>query len=176
MIMRRLVFLGFSLTLGLMAAHAGPIEPAPVAPAPLMTNVEPFSGARLPISNPVYADLAVPVSHVRPLFLYQSMPDRVRTVVGDVPVGGDFQLYAVQLEFAFNNRLSLIAKKDGYIDFNPDATLSNTDGWANIAAGLKYSFLYDEDKQFAMAGSFSTRHRSGTARSGRDRVRVQSRR
>ncbi len=77
------------------------------------------------------------------------MPDVVDTIIGQVPVGGDYQVYAVQLELALNERLSINATKDGYIDFNPDSTLESTDGWANVAAGLKYAWLYEPDQRLA---------------------------
>ena len=78
------------------SAYAGPLgEAAEVIDVP---PVDPFEAARLPITNPVYADLAVPVTHVRPLFLHQSLPDRVNTVLGNLPVDGDFQLFALHVK------------------------------------------------------------------------------
>jgi hypothetical protein len=54
--------------------------------------------------------------------------------------GGNLRLYALQLRFALNDRLALIATKDGYIDFNPNAVLDDESGFANIALGTKYAF------------------------------------
>jgi len=97
-----------------------------------------------PISNPVLVDSPEVGTLVHPVFIYQAHPDHLKTTAGKVPAGGDFQVYAVQLEYAFNSDLSLIAVKDGYIDFNPDETLTATDGWADLSAGLKYVFLREE--------------------------------
>lgn len=97
-----------------------------------------------PVSNPVLVDSPDVGTSVHPIFIHQAHPDTLDTTLGPVPAGGDFQVYAVQLEYAFNTDLSLIAVKDGYIDFNPDETLSKEDGWADLAAGLKYVFLRDE--------------------------------
>lgn len=83
------------------------------------------------------------------------MPDTVSAGGGPLALGGDLQVYALQVEFALNDRLSIIASKDGYIDFNPDNTLSNQNGFANIAAGMKYAFIYDEAKNFAASASLS---------------------
>ena len=58
--------------------------------------------------------------------------------------GGDFQLYALQARVRLNERVALIATKDGYIDFNPDAG-SDEDGFADIAGGVK--FLAYEDPE-----------------------------
>lgn len=116
--------------------------PPPVAPAPVPAPAG-FALARRPITSPTLVDSALPTSSIRPLFLYQNLPDRVSSTLGKLPVGGDFQVYAVQLEYAFTERFSFTAVKDGYIDFNPDSTLSEEDGWANLAAGFKWAFLYD---------------------------------
>lgn len=93
-----------------------------------------------PISSPVLVDSPETGTTVHPLFIYQSHPDKVSTTAGKVPVGGDLYVYAAQVEYAFNKDLSLIAVKDGYIDFNPDKTLSEEEGFADLAAGLKYVF------------------------------------
>jgi len=67
--------------------------------------------------------------------------------------GGDFRLYALELSYALNDRLALLATKDGYIDFNPNATLEDEEGFANIAVSAKYAFYKDgESGQIATAG------------------------
>ena len=117
-------------------------------PPPL---VNPFDTALRPVTSPTLFDLAIPRTQANLLFIHQRHPDRLSTVIGDVPVGGDFQVYALQLEWALNERFSLVAAKDGYIDFNPDTTLSKTNGWANLAAGVKYAFLYKPEDALAAA-------------------------
>lgn len=108
-----------------------------------------FSNAVRPISNPVYVDLPITQTYLHPIFMYQTLPNQVNTIAGKLPVKGDFQLYALALEYAFNERFSLVASKDGYLDFNPDQTFSKEDGWANIAGGLKWVFYLNPEKQFA---------------------------
>ena len=98
-----------------------------------------------PVSSPVLVDSPEAATSVHPLFIYQAHPDVLNTTAGDVPAGGDFKVYAVQFEYAFNKDLSLIAVKDGYIDFAPDDTLSEEEGWADLAAGLKYVFARTDD-------------------------------
>jgi hypothetical protein len=113
-----------------------------------------FSSARRPISNPTLFDLALPRTNIHPIVMHQTIPGSVATTGGGfAPVGGDFQLYAVQFEYAFHDRLSLVATKDGYVDFNPDTTLSEETGFANLAAGLKYAFLLQPEEQFALSGT-----------------------
>ena len=111
---------------------------------------DPFASAIRPISNPTHFDLAIPRSHIHPVFMYQTMPSVIDIVGGgQVPLGGDFQLYALQFEYAFNERLSLNAVKDGYIVFNPDQTLNSTEGFANVGAGLKYAWLLKPEQGLA---------------------------
>ncbi|MCB1234922.1 MAG: hypothetical protein KDM91_07610 [Verrucomicrobiae bacterium] len=114
-----------------------------------VVEVDPWADARRPISNPTLFDLAIPGTQLHPLFIHNRMPDVVNTILGRVPVGGDFQVYAVQLEYALSDRLSINAVKDGYIDFNPNSTLTAADGWANIEAGLKYAWLLKPEQGLA---------------------------
>lgn len=118
-----------------------------IADAP--AAADPWADTIRPISNPTHFDLAIPQTLIHPIFIHNRMPDTVDTILGKVPVGGDYQVYAVQLELALSERLSLNATKDGYIDFNPDHTLESTDGWANVAAGLKYAWLYQPEQRLA---------------------------
>lgn len=111
--------------------------------------VDPWADTIRPISNPTHFDLAIPQTQLHPIFIHNRMPDVVDTIIGQVPVGGDYQVYAVQLELALSERLSINATKDGYIDFNPDSSLESTDGWANVAAGLKYAWLYEPEQRLA---------------------------
>jgi hypothetical protein len=145
------------LTLGLLSsfAAAGSVAIDTSAPAPTASG-DAFAHARRPITNPTLFDLALPTTNLHPIFIYHSLPDSVNTTVGPVPVGGDVQVYALQLEFAINERLSIVAGKDGYVDINPDSgPLSNQSGFANIAAGLKYAFILDPVAGNALSGTVS---------------------
>lgn len=115
-----------------------------------------FKDARRSISNIVYSDLAIPQSIVRPVFIYHTFPDEVSTNINGVdtptPMGGDLQLYAIQLEYALTERWGLVALKDGYINYNPDETFSSGEGFADLAAGAKYAFYYDKEDELAITG------------------------
>lgn len=128
-----------------------------VSPLTMNNNCEEkdaFSSAIRPISNPTLFDLALPRTNVHAIFMNQQMPSRVSTVGGGTAaLGGDFQVYAVQLEYAFNERLSLVATKDGYVDFNPDTTLNQEDGFANLAAGVKYAMIFQPENGFVLSGT-----------------------
>ncbi|MGF1483941.1 MAG: hypothetical protein ACFBZ8_06215 [Opitutales bacterium] len=114
-------------------------------------GLEAWKDARRPISNPTLFDLPIAQTFIRPFFLYHKLPDRIRTTAGDLPVDGEVLLYAVQLEYAFTDSLTFVALKDGFADFDPDATLGDTDGFANIAAGLKWTFFQQPEDGAAAA-------------------------
>jgi hypothetical protein len=118
----------------------------------VVENPDLFYMAERPVTNPILNDLAIPRTKIHPVFIHQTMPSSIETVLGKVPVGGDFQVYALQAEWAVTPRFSLLANKDGYIVFDPNATLSKTSGFANLGAGAKYAFLYKPEK--GVAASF----------------------
>lgn len=117
------------------------------------TSTDGFAQARRPISNPTLFDLALPATNVRPLFIYHSLPNHINTSLGKLPLGGDVELYALQFEIALNERLSIVATKDGYVDVNPDSTASSESGFANLGGGLKYAFILDPVSKTALSGT-----------------------
>jgi hypothetical protein len=118
---------------------------------------------RRPMTNPTLFDLAVPTTNIRPIFAYHALPDAVNTIAGNLPVGGDVQVYALQFEYALSERLSIVATKDGFIDFNPDATLNSGSGFANLGGGLKYAFLLDPAAGHALSGSMTFEFPTGNS-------------
>ncbi|MGE9269302.1 MAG: hypothetical protein ACQKBU_00750 [Verrucomicrobiales bacterium] len=146
-----------SITTGLLGACAGTAIAGTVAvePAVFETTTSGFEKARRPITNPTLFDNALPQSNVHPIFMYHQLPSYVNTSIGQVPMGGHVEVYALQFEYAFNERLSLVATKDGYVRFQPDTPglWTSQDGFANIAAGLKYAFIYDPAHSFVMSGT-----------------------
>ena len=134
-----------------LPAFAG-TTPAAKNPVPPPTE-DPWASARRPITNPTLFDIALARTNIHPIVMTQSIPDKVNTILGDLPAGGDFQLYALQAEYAFNERLSLVAVKDGYIDFNGEGIFSSDEGFANLGAGLKYVILLKPESGYAMSGT-----------------------
>jgi hypothetical protein len=115
-----------------------------------------FEGFIGPITNPVLTKDPRSLTEARFLFINN-------VIDGNNPIGGgDFQVYAMQLRVALTDRLTLIADKDGYgvINSNP---LGNTDGWLNLAAGLKYTLIRDVENQFLAAVGFMYEIPSGEA-------------
>ena len=104
------------------------------------------------LTNPTLFESAVPQTRIRGMAINHQTPDFVSAGGAPVAVGGDVNILALQIEYALNDRLSIVASKDGFIDFNPDSTpFTDQTGFANLAAGLKYAFIYDEVNDFAMS-------------------------
>jgi hypothetical protein len=135
-------------------ALAGTVAVDPAAPAP-SASADGFDQARRPISNPTLFDLALPGTNIHPIFIYHGLPDQISALGTKVPLGGDVEVYALQFEIALNERLSIVATKDGYLDMNYDKTLDDQDGFANLGAGLKYAFILDPVSRTAVSGTLT---------------------
>ncbi len=105
-----------------------------------------------PMTNPVYFDDARNETYIHVYHAIQTLPDKIQTQLGRVPLDGDLRLTAVRLNYAINERFSILAGKDGYINFNPDDTLEHEEGWGDIAIGAKYAFILDEKNDFILSG------------------------
>lgn len=116
-----------------------------------------------PMINFVYFEDPRNVSEIRPIYVHHSVPDRIG-VGGVVPAGGDIQLLALQFRAKLTENLSLIAVKDGYIMDNTGGALNGllNDGWADVAAGLKYTFLKDQCSGTLAAAGFTYEMPSGS--------------
>jgi len=138
---------GLPTAIAAMSSMALAGEPQASAP-----QADPFANARRPITNPTLFDLALPTTNLHPIYMYHQLPG---TVSPGVPAGGDVQLYALQFEIALSERLSIVATKDGYVDMDMDSgsALSDSSGFANLGAGLKYAFILDPESQTVVSGS-----------------------
>ncbi len=141
------------------AAASSTVLAGPVAPVSAPAG---FEAARRPISNPTLFDLALPRTNAHPVYLHQTLPSSVKLANGaNLALGGNLNLYAVQFEYALNDRFSIAAVKGGYVDFNPDNNLNEDEGFADLAAGVKYAFILDPVQQFALSGSLAVELYSG---------------
>jgi hypothetical protein len=92
-----------------------------------------------PVTNPIFFESPLAQTEVRPIFIHHRLDSGF---VG----GGSVNVYALQLRYAVNDRLAIIATKDGFIETDTPA-LGNRDGWGDLAAGVKYSIYRDDAKQ-----------------------------
>lgn len=102
-----------------------------------------------PVTNPIFFETPMIQSEVRPIFMYHQLDS------GFLGQSLDVRVYAVQLRYAVTDRLAIIATKDGYVDIGKKGKALNSDGWADIAAGLKYALFQSEDKQFIVTPGFT---------------------
>ncbi len=90
-----------------------------------------------PITDPTIFEDPRSTTELRPIYIYHKISDDF------VTGGGSATLYALQARFAVNDRLSIIATKDGYIDLKSDSVLNDETGWADVSAGVKYAAYYN---------------------------------
>jgi hypothetical protein len=117
-----------------------------------------------PVANPLYFEDPRVYTELRPVFINQWMPNTFDYSGGSVPLGGDARVYAAQIRLKLTDRLALIATKDGYIEFRPNNTLGHSYGWADLAAGLKYALVDDEEKQLIVTPGFTITLPTGNER------------
>ncbi len=120
-----------------------------------------FEAMRRPITNPTKFDLAVPSTSIHAIYMHHSLPSKINSTAGKLGLGGDVNLFALGGEYAFNERLSLVGTKGGYVDFNPDNSLETDTGFADLGAGLKYALILDPIEQFALSGTAAIELPSG---------------
>ncbi|HQR07530.1 MAG TPA: hypothetical protein PLN21_11945 [Gemmatales bacterium] len=112
---------------------------------PMFLSDHEFDSFIGPITNPILSKDPRSNTYLRPMFINNNFPDNLG--------GGSTQIYAMQANLAINERLSIIADKDGLARIDANAGLHET-GWLNIAAGLKYTFLRDVENQTLGAVGF----------------------
>lgn len=118
---------------------------AMIACGAITAHADRLSDMISPISNPVNFEDPRAITEIRPIFLYHKIDNKFVTNGGQV-MGG-----AVQARFALDDRFAIIATKDGFLHLQPNAAVPDGDGFANVAAGVKYSFYRD-----AAAGQVAT--------------------
>lgn len=106
-----------------------------------------------PMTNPVFFEDPRTLTEARTIFLQHKVPQAA--------AGGDIQLIAVQLRAALTDRLSIVASKDGFASSSNDLI---DDGWADVAAGLKYNLMADPQAQRILSTGFHYEMPVGTPR------------
>ncbi len=94
-----------------------------------------------PITNPVYLDTATIKPQFDVVYMHQSLPSQIETAGGNnAQLDGDMNVVSLQLEYPITERMAIVADKTGYIDLNPGGIGQKQEGYADIAAGIKYAF------------------------------------
>lgn len=94
-----------------------------------------------PVTNPTFNESPFITTELRPIYIHHDIPG------GFLTNGNDADVVAAQIRYAITDRLAFIATKDGYanLDFGGGGGLPDTDGFLNVAAGLKYNFIATPD-------------------------------
>ncbi len=109
-----------------------------------------------PVANPLFFESPLIQTELRPLFVHHNISDGF--------IGGEARVFALQARWAVTDRLAIIATKDGYIDLDSNVGALNNDGWADIAAGVKYALIDDIENQFILTPGLKFELPSGNQR------------
>lgn len=90
-----------------------------------------------PVSLFILNETPFITTEVRPIYAHHEIP------ADFITNGGDIDVFAVQGRLALTDRLGIIATTDGWADIDFDQTLEDTDGFLDIAVGLKYALISD---------------------------------
>lgn len=107
-----------------------------------------------PMTNPTHFEDPRNLTEARFIYMRHKVPQAA--------LGGEINLFALQLRAAITDRLSVIATKDGYIASNNPLV---DDGWADVAAGLKYNLLRDPAGQGLLSVGGTYEMTNGSTRS-----------
>lgn len=100
-----------------------------------------------PITDPTIFEDPRSTTELRPIFIYHKISDDF------VTGGGSATIYALQARYAVNDRFSVIATKDGYVNLKSDSVLDDQTGWGDVSAGVKYAAYYNPaDRQILTLG------------------------
>lgn len=110
-----------------------------------------------PMTNPVFFEDPRTLTEARFIYIHHRIPTLLPGTNTD-----NVDLFALQLRAALTDRLSLIATKDGYL--LSDSPLID-DGWADIAAGLKYNLIRAPEIPFLLSVGTTFELPTGSTRS-----------
>lgn len=95
-----------------------------------------------PISDPFWAEDSFVGTDLRPVFAWHHFP-------GEVLGGGYGLVYGAQLRVKLTKSLQLVAYKDGYMDLHTKGLKDR--GWNDLAAGIKWAFIQNDEQQLHAA-------------------------
>ena len=107
-----------------------------------------------PMTNPVFFEDPRTLTEARMIFLHHVLPEALG--------GNSVQVYALQVRAALSKRLSVIAVKDGLV-YTQSPVLDS--GYADIAAGLKYTLFHKPDCGWLLSVGFTYEAPSGSNKS-----------
>ncbi len=117
-----------------------------------------FDGFHKPIVAPYLFEDPFIATGAYPYYVWHDFPNR------SVFQGGEIHVAALQLRLALTDRLALIATKDGRTWNRADnPLLDDTQGWLNIAGGLKYALTQDREAGWIVSSILRFEFDSGSS-------------
>lgn len=89
------------------------------------------------VTNPIFNETPLITTEIRPIYIHQNIPGDFLTD------GGDIDIVAAQVRVAITDRLGFLATTDGYAFASFNEALPDSEGFADLAVGLKYAVHYD---------------------------------
>lgn len=162
MVFRRLSILGSGLVLGLLLGTSGAVAQEGGSCDAWLPDFNcdrsgRWEGFHRPIVQFALFEDPFITTGIYPYYAYHEFPER------SALQGGHAHDVSVQARLALTDRLALIATKDGRVWKEPDnPLLEDTSGWLNLAGGLKYALLQDEEAGYILSGVLRVEFDSGS--------------
>ena len=121
----------------------------------LLTGLRGFEHFHEPVGAPFYFETPFNETHAKFVYLHHDFP------AGGPLNNGNLDVFALQVRIALTERLALIATQDGYSILEPAEGAPDSEGWNDIALGLKYTFVADEESDFLFAAGMRYKLNSG---------------
>jgi hypothetical protein len=109
---------------------------------PLFQSDHAFDGFISPVSNPFLFEDPRALTELRPIFIYQSIPNK-----NWATHGGDIEFFGLQGRLAISDCFSLVMNKLGFISQQPHTELfgfQDATGFAELSLGPKWTFLRND--------------------------------
>lgn len=107
-----------------------------------LTGLRGFEKFHEPLGQPIYFESPFNDTGLRFLYLRHNFSDQ------STLQGGNVTVYAAQARLAITDRLAFIATKDGYSEL--ESGIIEDEGWNDLAAGLKYVLVADQEKDYVV--------------------------
>jgi hypothetical protein len=132
-----------------------------------------FTHYAAPVSNPLFNETPYITTEARPMWLRQEIPHHIKVGNSNVALGGNIDVFAIQLRAAITQRLGFIASKDGWADVDFYNTLDDDEGFANLAFGFKYAVLAEHESNSLVTVGFKYEAPSGGMKTSGIRLQGQ---
>lgn len=116
-----------------------------------------------PVSNPFVNETPFITTELRPVFIYNDIPDNIPT--GGV-VGGNLRLWSMQLRVALTDRLGFLLNKSGWTQVKFNVPGMNDDGFTNLGFGFKYALVSDVKQESLITAGLTYEAPTGNLKAG----------